>query len=36
MEFALRHPKQVLSLVVAGTCAPVAYDARHTSILDAP
>lgn len=34
MEFALRHPDQVLSLVVADI-APVAYDARHTSILDA-
>lgn len=34
MEFALRHPQQVLSLIVADI-APVAYDARHTSILDA-
>lgn len=34
MEFALQHPEQTLGLIVADI-APVAYDARHTSILDA-
>lgn len=34
MEFALRYPERVCSLIAADI-APVAYDARHTSILDA-
>lgn len=34
MEIALRHPTRVRSLIVADI-APVAYDARHSSILDA-
>ncbi|WP_194755438.1 alpha/beta fold hydrolase [Aliidiomarina indica] len=34
MEFALKHPEQTRALIVADI-APVAYDARHTSILDA-
>ncbi|RUO25900.1 alpha/beta hydrolase [Aliidiomarina minuta] len=34
MEIALRHPSQVRSLVIADI-APVAYDARHTEIIDA-
>ncbi|RAJ96470.1 alpha/beta fold hydrolase [Aliidiomarina maris] len=34
MEIALRHPSRVRSLIVADI-APVAYDARHSTILDA-
>lgn len=34
MEFALEHPQQVRSLMIADI-APVAYDARHNSILSA-
>lgn len=34
MEIALRYPSRVRSLIVADI-APVAYDARHSSILDA-
>lgn len=34
MEIALRHPSRVRSLIVADI-APVAYDARHSSIIDA-
>lgn len=34
MEFALEHPDRVHSLVIADI-APVAYDARHNTILDA-
>lgn len=34
MEIALRHPSRVRSLIVADI-APVAYDARHSGILDA-
>ena len=34
MEIALRHPRRVRSLMVADI-APVAYDARHSSIIDA-
>ena len=34
MEIALRYPRRVRSLIVADI-APVAYDARHSSILDA-
>ena len=34
MEFALEHPERVRSLIIADI-APVAYDARHNTILDA-
>lgn len=34
MGFALEHPDRVHSLIIADI-APVAYDARHNSILDA-
>lgn len=34
MEFSLAYPKRCISLVVADI-APVAYDARHTHIIDA-
>ncbi|WP_417656754.1 alpha/beta fold hydrolase [Pseudidiomarina aestuarii] len=34
MEFALRHPQRVISLVAADV-APVAYDPKHRHILDA-
>lgn len=34
MEIALRYPSRVRSLIVADI-APVAYDARHSSIIDA-
>lgn len=34
MEIALRHPRRVRSLIVADI-APVAYDARHSDIIDA-
>lgn len=34
MEFALEFPERVKSLIVADI-APVAYEARHTTILDA-
>lgn len=34
MEIALRYPSRVLSLIVADI-APVAYDARHSTIIEA-